>query len=232
MNKVAYILLFCLSSFLSFAQDDNQLYDHDIDENRWEKLRDGIRYEGKKSQGGIGQRWTYPTNQEYKQAVEDYSSGSEGNSATSNGDGLGSGGGSNDNGTSSYEPGDDPSDVQEYNPPPPPPQDPPSRVTVTGLGAFGYVLLAAFIGGLIFLVFYLWVKSPKDGKKITEEIVLEDVNPIEIPLTELQRLLQEAISKGDYRGAVRIYFIFIVRDLTQKGKIHWEKEKTNFHYSE
>lgn len=46
----------------------------------------------------------------------------------------------------------------------------------------------------------------------------------------MQRLLNEALAKQDYRGAVRIYFIFIVRDLAQKNAIQWQREKTNFHY--
>ncbi|MBK6527473.1 MAG: hypothetical protein IPG07_19110 [Crocinitomicaceae bacterium] len=37
-------------------------------------------------------------------------------------------------------------------------------------------------------------------------------------------MLQEALARADYRGAVRIYFIFIVRDLSQKNWINWEKE--------
>jgi hypothetical protein len=230
MNKIVYIALFCLTSLVSFSQDD-RLYDHDLDENRWEKLRDGIRYEGQESQkGGAGQRWTYPSNDEYKKAVEQYgSSEGSGSSPVQNGTGSGTGSGSEESGSQSYEPGDAPPDSPDYTPPPQQ-SNPPSRVTDTGLGIFGYILMGAFIVGLVFLIFYLWVKSPKEGKKITDEVVLEDINPIEIPLTELERLLKEAIEKGDYRGAVRIYFIFIIRDLTEKGYLQWEKEKTNFHY--
>jgi hypothetical protein len=231
MNKLILISLLCFGSILSWSQDGNELYDHDLDANKWEKLRDGIRYEGREGpKGGAGQRWTYPTSQEYDKAVEQYGSSDDGNSSTQNGTGTGTGSGNQDFSTDDYNNGDGAPDYPEQSAPPPRRTQSSSSVSDTGLGAFGYVLLFLFIGGLIFLIFYLWVKSPKDGKKIGEEIVLEDVNPIEIPLTELQRLLQEAIAKGDYRGAVRIYFIFIVRDLTQKGFIKWEKEKTNFHY--
>jgi hypothetical protein len=76
----------------------------------------------------------------------------------------------------------------------------------------------------------MYINSPKKGKKVGPAIVLEDLNPVEIPLTELQRLLNEALANNDYRGAVRIYFIFIIRDLASKSWIEWQKEKTNFHY--
>jgi hypothetical protein len=76
----------------------------------------------------------------------------------------------------------------------------------------------------------MYVNTPKKGKKINSVFEFEEINPIEIPLTELQRLLKEAIANGYYRGAVRIYFIFIIRDLAAKNWIDWEKDKTNFHY--
>ena len=230
MNRLILISLLSFISISSWSQDDNQLYDHDLDANKWEKLRDGVRYEGRDGpkSGGAGQRWTYPSNEEYDQAVEQYGSGQNG-SGSGSGNGSGSGSGSNDYSSGGNNAGDGAQDYPQRSSQPRN-RSSSSSVSATGLGAFGYVLLAIFVGGLIFLIFYLWVKSPKDGKKITEEIILEDVNPIEIPLTELQKLLQEAVAKGDYRGAVRIYFIFIVRDLTQKGHIQWEKEKTNFHY--
>jgi len=94
----------------------------------------------------------------------------------------------------------------------------------------GYVLLIIFVLALIALIFFMFINSERKGKKVGEAIELEEINPTEIPLSELEKLLKEAIDKGDYRGAVRIYFIFIIRDLSDKEWIQWEKEKTNFHY--
>lgn len=224
-------------SAISFSQeDDNTLYDHHLDENKWEKLRDGIRYEGQ--QNGPGKQWTYESNQEYNEAVDQYEGGEGGNGGNGDqgwGNGEGGNGGQNGEDNGQWGPGDGantpPQDPVEYDYDPEPIDAPEVSAPSAGLGAFGYILMGVFIVALVFLIYYMYVNSPKDGKKISSTIEgLEDVNPTEIPLTELQRMLQEALANNDYRGAVRIYFIFIIRDLAEKKWIDWEKEKTNFHY--
>ncbi|UKN00434.1 hypothetical protein K6119_11895 [Paracrocinitomix mangrovi] len=187
--------------------DGNRLYDHDLDESKWEDIRNDIRYEG--SENGAGRPWTYENRRDYERARSER--GGNGGSGSGGGNGNGSGSGSNGGSYSSS-----PSS--------------PSAAGAGGLSVLGYVLLGVFIVGLAFLIFYLFINAPKDGKKVDSEYDLDEINPTEIPLTELQRLLGEALSKGDYRGAVRIYFIFIIRDLASKNWIQWEKEKTNFHY--
>jgi hypothetical protein len=74
------------------------------------------------------------------------------------------------------------------------------------------------------------MNGERKGAIVGAPLQIDEVNPTEIPLTELERLLKEALDRGDYRGAIRIYFIFIVRDLAKKNWIAWEKEKTNMHY--
>ncbi|MBD3636976.1 MAG: hypothetical protein HUJ25_06485 [Crocinitomicaceae bacterium] len=212
----SWMMIFCVVSTWSFAQsehDGNRLYDHDLDEEKWEEIRNDIRYEG--SEDGPGRQWTYESNEDYNRARRD-------RPKTENGNGGNGGDGE-------FGPGDGASKK---------PRSSSSRRRrssgggggFAGLGIFGYVLLAVFLVGLILLIYYLFVNAPRKGKKVGDPIALEEINPTEIPLTELQRLLQEALSKGDYRGAVRIYFIFIIRDLAEKKWIRWEKEKTNFHY--
>lgn len=80
------------------------------------------------------------------------------------------------------------------------------------------------------LVFYLFFNSnvSKKSKKIQKDIT--SIIPTEIPKTELELLLEKAIAQEDYREAIRIYFIFIIRGLIKKDWIAWEKEKTNISY--
>ena len=220
MTKVLSFILFVLLGMNSFAQDvddhdGNRLYDHDLDENKWEEIRNDIRYEG--SEGGAGRPWTYESNREYNDARRKAGNGNGGGNGNGNG-GSGSGG----LGSGSTDKPQDPSSSSS-----PPPR---SSSSPTGLGFLGYIFLAIFIVGLIVLIYFLFINAPKKGKQVGEPIMLDEVNPTEIPLTELQKLLQEALTKKDYRGAIRIYFIFIVRDLAEKKWIRWEKEKTNFHY--
>ena len=202
--------------FFAFSQDD-ELYDHGLDQGRWQEIRDGIRYEGRED--GPGREWTYESREEYEREVKRYEGGGgtggsgEGSSNRNDGDG--------DSGREYEYPEYDPPETNmDYKMP-----------SFSGLGVIGYILLGVVFVGLIALIFYLFVNTEKKGPKIKGQVVdIEEVNPTEIPLTELQRLLQEALANEDYRGAVRIYFIFIVRDLAEKNWIRWEKEKTNFHY--
>lgn len=212
LNRLLLYIALLMPAFSAFSQDED-LYDHSLDESRWNELRDAIRYENQPD--GPGREWTYENQNEYRKARKKYGDG---------GSGGGNGhGGSNDGG--SYRPENyeaQPQSSPSYNPSI-------SPSVFNGLGALGYVLVVIFILLLAFLIFYLFVNREKDGKKITK-LDLDEVAPTEIPLTELERMLRDALARNDFRAAVRIYFIFILRDLSNKSWIRWEKEKTNFQY--
>lgn len=95
---------------------------------------------------------------------------------------------------------------------------------------FGMIIAILVIGAFAALVFYLFFNTPIQlpSKKISKD--LESIIPTEIPKTELELLLEKALAKEDYREAIRVYFIFIIRGLILKNWIEWEKEKTNFSY--
>ncbi len=93
-----------------------------------------------------------------------------------------------------------------------------------------FILVIVIIGlaALIFFLFFNQIKDNKANKKVNLDI--DSIIPTEIPKTELELLLEKALAKEDYREAIRIYFIFIIRGLITKGWIEWEKEKTNISY--
>lgn len=66
------------------------------------------------------------------------------------------------------------------------------------------------------------------GKAIKTEIL--ERAPVEIPKSELELMLEKALNEKDYRLAIRIYFIFILKELSSKKWITWKKEKTNSAY--
>lgn len=216
LNKYfTYYFLFLVGTI--YAQNGGaDLYDHRLNEEKWSELREGIRYEGQEQ--GPGREWTYDSKKDYEQAKKKYGNGGSGNQGGGNGEGTGG----NENG-GSYQPQE--SDDYEY-------QEPPSNYSFNsaGLGVFGYILIGIFVIALAFLIYYMFVNRQRDGAKVGAPVELEEMHPSEIPLSELERLLKEALAKGDYRGAIRIYFIFIIRDLSDKKWISWQKEKTNFHY--
>ncbi len=102
----------------------------------------------------------------------------------------------------------------------------------TGFGLVFQVILYVVLGAaLALLIYFLFISSSShvNGKKYTS-IDLEDIEPSKITKTELEKLLEEALENHDYRKAVRIYYLFILKDLFEKKWIQWEKEKTNMHY--
>jgi hypothetical protein len=212
LNKLL-LHIFLLFQIVTLYGQEEDLYNHRLDENKWDDIRRSIRYENQPE--GAGREWTYENNEEYQREKK-----RQGNGQGTNGGGNGQGDGGN------YDGGSETSESYSSSPPP---ESPVSPSVFNGLGGLGYVLLGLFICLVAFLIYKLFVNAQRDGKKVTP-LSLEEQSPTEIPLTELERLLQEALSKGDFRGAIRIYFIFIIRDLAQKNWIRWEKDKTNFQY--
>ncbi|MCT4581840.1 MAG: hypothetical protein N4A35_10515 [Flavobacteriales bacterium] len=100
-----------------------------------------------------------------------------------------------------------------------------------GIGSLGsvllYTLLAVFLGFIIYILFINTTISD-EGKSI-KEVKLEKA-PVEIAKSELELMLEKALANKDYRLAVRIYFIFVLKDLSEKKWITWKKEKTNISY--
>ena len=85
--------------------------------------------------------------------------------------------------------------------------------------------MAILVGGLIVFLFF---NAPEDAKVPQQNV--DDLSPTEIPKSELELMLEKALAEGDYRRAIRIYFIFIMKDLSEKEWIVWQKKKTNILY--
>jgi hypothetical protein len=97
--------------------------------------------------------------------------------------------------------------------------------------AYFMQILLLVVGAILiaFLIYYFFLRFNVDekGAKIISE---QDIPPMEIPKSELERRLEKALKEGNFKEAVRIYFIFIIKDLSEKKWISWEKDKTNFFY--
>lgn len=99
------------------------------------------------------------------------------------------------------------------------------------IGSFGtiilYATLAIFLGLVVYYLFVHTNLSDKGKKVNTNET---EVAPSEISKTELELMLEKALSEQNFRLAIRIYFIFILKELSNKKWITWKKDKTNYHY--
>ena len=109
--------------------------------------------------------------------------------------------------------------------------------SVESSGSEGYGNILAGIGIVILLAIAAFVayklisnRNPDASKRVRSHGFTEDQNPEEIPKTELELALEDAIKSGNYRTAIRVYFVFILKDLAEKKWISWKKDKTNMAY--
>jgi len=99
------------------------------------------------------------------------------------------------------------------------------------LGWTKWLLLTILVVLVAYLIYQVFIKTQIDdkGKKV-EQIDLDELAPTQISKSELEIRLEKALAAEDYRLAIRIYFIFIIKALSEKDWITWEKRKTNLSY--
>src|SRR5690606_30104880 len=92
-----------------------------------------------------------------------------------------------------------------------------------------YILIAAIIGLIVWLFIRLnpgpsLIGDPETGSvsfNAEEEIVRSQ---------DISSLIESAIAAGDYRLAVRYYYLQLLKHLNDKGLINYEFQKTNAEY--
>jgi hypothetical protein len=111
-----------------------------------------------------------------------------------------------------------------------------------GLQVLSYAVIIAIVVLLIYIVLKNTTFSQKlKNRNIDTKAAGEEIDNIE----EFETLgpLQQALADGNYRLAVRLYYLELLKNLHVKGLIRWQKDKTNrdylnelfqteFHYNE
>ena len=96
------------------------------------------------------------------------------------------------------------------------------------------IVLSAVILVLLVLIIYLVIKRIDASESAIKDSADDDyqVDTLEagMPESDLERFLRLAIEHGDFRGAVRIYFLMCLNQLNARGLIKWERDKTNQTY--
>lgn len=108
---------------------------------------------------------------------------------------------------------------------------PPPQWNSAFWATFGQILAIAIAVALVGYGIYRMLQEPRnrliarDGAEIT-------VDNLETYLheTDLDRFLREALAGQHYTLAIRLYFLQIIKALSQSGAINWSKEKTNRDY--
>lgn len=110
-----------------------------------------------------------------------------------------------------------------------------SSSTTTSSGSSGggdaSWLLWVLIGLLAAALIYMILVSFKENKKTKPvESVESKFENLTISKSELELALEAALRDKNYREAVRIYFIAVIKEMKDRSWIKWEKKKTNHHY--
>lgn len=98
-----------------------------------------------------------------------------------------------------------------------------------------YIALGIGIIALGTLLFYLIKNQIGPSNKKAGQIEkappeTEEEEIMSISSTELQQKIEAFLQKGDYRQAIRLYYTYTLKMLSEKGWIIWHKEKTNIFY--
>ena len=215
---------------------------HDFNKKKWGKLKDRVTEESggaysSENGGSQGSYYNYDNEDydgkysEYKNDDAQYPYEEDKSSSEGNGEGNGNGEGSNyhpegdniEHGQQDYHPKEN----KEYQQPK---QSRSNSSSGSGMGFLQYLLFGLLAVLLAFLIYQLFMKTSFDDKGAKVVDNFEELAPTQIPKSELELLLEKALANNDFRGAIRIYFIFIIKDLSEKEWIIWEKKKTNFSY--
>lgn len=68
-------------------------------------------------------------------------------------------------------------------------------------------------------------KKPAAVESVAQEALSKDIFTIEYGAA-----IQEALSSNNYRLAVRLHYLQLLKTLSEKGMIHYQPDKTNFDY--
>lgn len=85
----------------------------------------------------------------------------------------------------------------------------------------------------VFLIYHFFFKNAKKSDQEIEGFVYEkedDINPETIQKSKLENDLDKAVEAEEYRVAIRIYYILLLKALIERNLIKWAKRKTNTHY--
>lgn len=123
-------------------------------------------------------------------------------------------------------------------PPKPPknnPKWPDANIDWLGIGKFWgnilqILLIALAVAGMGYGI-YRMMQQPRsriiarDGVEITAANLDQYLHE-----TDLDYFLRDALAKGNYALAVRLYYLQAIKQLSEKGAIQWSREKTNRDY--
>lgn len=98
---------------------------------------------------------------------------------------------------------------------------------------FQVIMIVVFIAVLVIIINKLLGSNIRlKNKKKASGNAEDTIDNLEENLMEsdLMRWLRQAVQDKNYRLALRIYYLMIIKELANNGLIDWQKEKTNLDY--
>lgn len=92
-----------------------------------------------------------------------------------------------------------------------------------------YIILAVFVGFIVWLFFKLNPGAKLMKSKAKPDVFFTEEEEI-IKTRDIQKLIDKAVRKQNYRLAVRYYYLLILKRLTDTELIEYEFDKTNSDY--
>jgi len=104
--------------------------------------------------------------------------------------------------------------------------------TRSGKIFWDYGIYAALIAALVFVVLKLMQVdiTRAFGREARRAPLSYDAQPEDIHALDFDVLLREAESTGNYRLAVRLGYLEVLKQLADRGLIRWQPDKTNHDY--
>lgn len=103
----------------------------------------------------------------------------------------------------------------------------PFHQTNPWLKALGFLLPVLLMLGVIIFLIRKFRQQPE--VKVTKEdwsFSLEDLEE-HLEKTDLSGYIKQATDAGNYRLAIRLFYLNVLKELSASGLIHWKKDKTN-----
>lgn len=95
-----------------------------------------------------------------------------------------------------------------------------------------YIILAFLAGLVVWLLYKANFGGGLFGRKAEEDTLSYNRITENIHVLDFNDLIEEALQQNNYRLAVRLYYLKILKQLTDKQLIHWQPTKTNRQYVE
>lgn len=99
----------------------------------------------------------------------------------------------------------------------------------TFLQILPYLLLALFLYLVIRFFVNTHARSVLLNKKNPNTVSLSEEERI-IKTEDIEQLIKDALAQNDYRLAIRYYYLFILKQLSERNLIDWQRQKTNDDY--